>query len=88
MEEQALLQLLEALARQLGIALRYESVNGEDSSSTGGLCRIKGAYVLIIHSQASDREKIRLLTQTLRQFPLNEIYLKPALRDLLDDPRD
>jgi hypothetical protein len=88
LEEQTLLNLLEALARQLGITLRYESVNGEDSSSTGGLCRIKGDYVLIIHSQAPDREKIRLLTEALRQFPLNDIYLKPALRDHLEDRRD
>jgi len=79
---------LEVLAGQLGITLRYEPVNVEDSSSNGGLCRIKGHYVLIIHSQASDKEKIRLLTEALRLFPLNDIYLKPALRELLESNCD
>jgi len=59
LNNELLLNELEELAGKLGIAIRYENVNGEDSSGSGGLCRLKGEYVLIIHTQATVQEKIR-----------------------------
>jgi hypothetical protein len=84
--EEFILNQLEELAGRLGIAVRYEPVNVEESSEAGGLCRLKGKYVLIIHSRASVNEKIRIIAQAVRQFPLEGIYLKPALRKLLEEP--
>ena len=84
MNNELLLNELEELAGKLGIAVRYESVNIEESSGSGGLCRLKGEYVLIVHSQATVKEKIRILTEALRSFPIHNVYVKPVIRELLE----
>jgi hypothetical protein len=88
LEDEILLHQLEELANRLGIAVRHEPVSVEESSGAGGLCRLKGKYVLIIHSQASVQEKVRLFIDALKQFPLSGIYIKPALRELLEGPEE
>ena len=88
MNDEVLFNQLEELANTLGIAIRHENINVENLPGTGGLCRIKGEYVLILHSRLTVREKIRVLTGALRQFDLDEIYVKPALRALLEESAD
>jgi hypothetical protein len=83
-----LLSQLEELAGKLGIAIRYENVAMEESTGSGGLCRLKGEYVLIIHSQAAVEEKIRILLEALKTFPIGDIYVKPVIRDLLEDSKE
>ena len=84
MNDEALLNELEELAERMEIAVRYENITGEDSPGSGGLCRIQGQYVLIVHSRATVREKIRIITKALRQFDFSEIYVRPVLRELLE----
>lgn len=84
MSDEYFLDQLEALANKLGIKVRYENVKLEESSSAGGLCRLKGEYVLIIHAPATVKEKIQVLTEVLRRFPLGDIYIRPVIRELLD----
>jgi hypothetical protein len=50
----------------------------------GGLCLLKGEYVLIIDSKAAIRDKIRTLAEAVTHFDLDQIYIKPVLRELLD----
>jgi len=88
LNDEVLFNQLEELANTLGIAIRYENINVENSPGTGGLCRIKGEYVLILHSRLTVREKIRFLTGALRQFDLDEIYVRPVLRELLEKSAD
>lgn len=82
--EEILLNQLEELAGKLGIAVRDENINTEESSSTGGLCRIEGKYVLILNSRVTVKEKNQVMIKALRQFDLNDIYLKPVIRELLE----
>ncbi len=79
-----LLNQLEELAGRLGIAVRYENLNAEESTGAGGLCRLKGKYVLIIHSQTTAKEKVRIITESLKQFPISDLYVKPIIRKLLE----
>jgi hypothetical protein len=88
LNDDVLLNQLEELAERLGITVRYENMNVEDSPGSGGLCRLKGEYVLIVHSRATLREKIRVATRALRQFDLSGIYLKPVLRELLEESEE
>jgi hypothetical protein len=85
MNEEILLNQLEELAEKLGMLVRDENINTEESSSTGGLCRIEGKYVLILNSKATVKEKIQVIIKALRQFDLSDIYLKPVIRELLED---
>ena len=84
LKEAFILSQLEDLAEKLGIAVRYENVIVEESSGTGGLCRIKGKYVLIVHSHATSKEKIQVMTAALKVFDLGDIYVKPVIRELLE----
>lgn len=88
MSDGFLLVQLEDLANKLGIKVRYEKVNLEESSGAGGLCRWKGEYVLIIQAQAPVKEKIEVLTGVLKRFPLGDIYIRPVIREMLDESKD
>lgn len=88
MNEDFLIYQLEELAGKLGITIRYENLNAEESPSAGGLCRLKGKYILIIHAQATAKEKVRIITEALRQFPIGDIYVKPVIRELLEGSKD
>lgn len=79
-----LLAQLEVLAERLGITVRQENVLMEESSGTGGLCRIDGKHVLFLHAKATAREKVEIMAQALRGFDLSDIYVRPAVRDLLE----
>jgi hypothetical protein len=88
LEKEILRSQLEDLAGKLGIAIRYENVTAEESAGSGGLCRLKGEYILIIHSQASEEEKIRILLEALKTFSIGDIYVKPAIRELLEESKE
>jgi hypothetical protein len=84
LKEELILAQFEELAEKLGIRVRYENVRMEEASGLGGLCRIKGEYVLIIHSRATIKEKIGIMTGALKPFDLSDMYVRPALRELLE----
>ena len=88
MDDEILLFQFEELAEQLGILVRDESINLEESFSTGGLCRVEGQYILILNSKATVNEKIHVMVKALQQFDLENIYVKPVLRDLLEGYND
>ncbi|MBW2000357.1 MAG: hypothetical protein JRJ29_20665 [Deltaproteobacteria bacterium] len=79
-----LLGQLEELADSLGIAIRYEKLKGEGQARGGGLCRLRGKYFLIIDSRARTSEKVDILAESLARFDLSNVYLKPGLREFLE----
>jgi len=84
MDEEVILSQIEELADKLEILVRDENINIEESSSTGGLCRVEGKYILILNSKATVREKIQVMIEALNQFDLSDIYVKPVIRELLE----
>ena len=84
MDDQTALSHLEGLADKLGIPVRYEMIKDE-LTGLGGLCRIEGEYMLIIHSKATVKEKMQIMIEALRRFDLGDIYVRPALRKLLEE---
>jgi hypothetical protein len=84
MNEAILFNQLKELADKLEILVRDENINSEESSSTGGLCRVEGKYVLILNSKVTVKEKNQVMIRALRQFDLSVIYIKPVIRELLE----
>ena len=84
MDDHLALSQLEGLAQTLGIAVRYDKITDDDPGNTGGLCRIKGESVIIINARASVRDKIQILVSALKSFDLSDIYVRPAVRNLLE----
>ncbi len=84
MKDELLLSQLEALAYKLGIVIRHFKFIRDESSGPGGLCRIRGEYVLFIDSQATTKEKIWVIIEALKQFDLGNICVNPLIRGLLE----
>jgi hypothetical protein len=88
LENDALLAQLLNLVEALEIQIRYESLEeGETSFFAGGLCRIGDRSVFFLNAKATKAEQIRALARGLGRFDLSQVYLKPAVRDLLEDSR-
>jgi len=84
MKDEILLSHLEDLAHKLGITVRHFKFIRDEASGRGGLCRIRGEYVLFLDSQASTKEKILVTLEALKQFDLGGIHILPVIRDLLE----
>jgi hypothetical protein len=78
------LDQLEALAYGLGIEVRYEKIPQDDVTIAGGRYRLKGKNVVVIDSRSSTKDRIRILVQALKPFDLTDVYIRPALRELLE----
>ena len=84
LEENTLLSHLEELAQGLDVEVRYEPMRRDGPTFPGGLCRVKGKYVLIIDSKAVTWDKIQTLAKGLHRFDLSQVYLRPGVREFLD----
>ncbi len=86
MDENAILDQLEELLQKLGVQVRHETIRQDEDSIhvTGGLCLLRGKYVLILNSHAATRDKIWTLGTALKQFDYDQIYIRPVLRELLE----
>ncbi len=86
MDERTILDHLEELAERFGVQIRYEAIKQDEDSLNvvGGLCLLKGKYVLIINSKATVKDRIKTLAMAVKHFDLDRIYIRPDLRELLD----
>jgi hypothetical protein len=84
LDEDTLLGQLEELAHSLGIEIRNEPLKREGGFFPGGLCRIKGEYVLILNATATREDKIQTMAKALNRFDLSGVYVRPGLREFLD----
>ena len=86
MDENSLIDLFEELAEGLGVKIRYEGIRQDEDAVyvAGGLCLLKGEYVVIVNSKATAKERINTLATALKHFDLDQVYIRSALRELLD----
>jgi hypothetical protein len=86
MDEQFIIDQLEELAERFGIQIRYEPIKQDEDlvKLVGGLCLLRGEYVLIIDSKATTQDRIRTLVEAVKHFDIDGIYIRPVVRELLD----
>jgi hypothetical protein len=78
MIEDEILEALESLARQLGIEVRYEK-----GDFKGGFCTFRDQHLIIMQKNENTYKKIQILARELHRFDLEQIYVIPAIRELL-----
>jgi|SRR5665647_1201379 len=84
MKPEVLLELLEGAADQLGVKVSYETLQTSGLSSWhGGLCRVKGAYRIIVDKRATAEERATTLATALATFDTAELELSQKVRDVL-----
>ena len=81
MTDALLLQELEALAEKLDINLNRVDLEGRP----GGLCVIKGERRFILDRTLDVKAQVEVLSKAFAKLPLDEFYLKPAVRDVIDN---
>lgn len=81
MKLDVLLELLESAADQLGIKVSYEPL--QSSVVHGGLCRVKGAYRIIVDKRATSEERVATLATAIATFDTSELELPQKVRDVL-----
>ncbi len=80
MLQEQIIKELEDLAEKSSIALRYEKGDFD-----GGFCVLKDERIIVINKRLSVPKKASVLAQALAEVGIEEVYLKPAVREFIED---
>ncbi len=81
MTDEILLQELESLAERLDIVISRVDLEGRP----GGLCVVKGERRFILDRHLWPREQVEVLCKAFSRLPLDDVFLKPAVRDAIEN---
>ncbi len=83
MNENTIIEELEELIVRFGVQIRHEAIKQDEDliKVVGGLCLLRGEYILIINSKAMAMDRINTLATALRHFDLDQVYMLPVLRE-------
>lgn len=84
MKQDELYQHLKDLAEKLEIRFFEKNFRNVGISVKSGLCKIEGYHHFFMDKHKKIREKNEILAQALAQFPLDDIYIVPALREFIE----
>ncbi len=85
MKPEQLLALMEETATKAGVEVRYDSLDCDDLRVKDGICRFGDRLILFIHKSRSATQRVEIIRSALRGRDLTGIYLKPAVRMLLEE---
>jgi hypothetical protein len=81
MKPEVVLELLEKTADQLGIRVSYEAL--ATTVMHGGLCKVKGAYRIIVDKRATCEERVITLATALATFETSTLDIAPKVREVM-----
>ena len=86
MKPEQITEALEQAAAQVGIRVRYETMTGETAGG-GGLCKVKGEWVVIIDRKTPASDRAAVLVEALAGFDTDQVYLPPQIREAIQAKR-
>ena len=86
MKPEQITETLEQAAAHLGIRVRYETMTG-DTAGSGGLCKVKGEWCVIVDRKTPSAERAALLIEALAGFDTDDVFLPPQLREAIATKR-
>ncbi len=84
MKPEQIYQELIDLAEKLEISVCEENLRTAGIRVKSGLCRVRGKNLFIMDKHKSIHKKIKILASQLAQMPIEDLYLVPAIRELLN----
>lgn len=75
-----IVKAMEEAVQQLGVEVRHERGNFR-----GGLCTVGGATVVVLNKRRPVESHLAILAEALRTLPVDEVYLRPAVRDAIEE---
>jgi len=82
-EFEEIIQDLKSVASQLGASVRFEK-----GDFKGGYCLLKESKVIVINKNANLQRKAMILSVALKELGVDEIYLNPKIRELIEEMGD
>lgn len=82
-EFEEIIQELRLVASQLGASVRFEK-----GDFKGGYCLLKESKVIVINKNANLQRKAMILSAALKELGVDDIYLNPKLRELIEEMGD
>ena len=84
MKSEQLYNSLKELADKLGITVSEQSFKNTGIHVNSGLCRVKEQQMFIMNKHENLSSKIEILASCLAGFALDDMYIVPAVRDVLE----
>ena len=84
MKPEQIYQELIDLAEKLEITVSEQNLRKTGIKAKSGLCKVKGKYLFIMDKHKSVHKKIKILSSHLASMPHEDVYIIPAVRELLD----
>jgi len=84
MKTDQIYQHLVDLAEKLDIDVSEQNFKTSGFPVKSGICKVKGKVRIILDKHKSKNDKIDILIESLKTFPLDDIFIVPAIRDLLN----
>jgi hypothetical protein len=78
-----LLPILEDAALRLDITVKYEGLAQSGVSGSGGLCKVRGRWWLLVDKKATPSERVAILVDALASFDTEGLGLQDKVADLL-----
>jgi hypothetical protein len=75
-----LIQELQDVATQLGVTIRFERGDFE-----GGYCILRDQKILLVNRRLFPARKASVLAMAMHEIGLEDMYLKPAVREYIED---
>lgn len=79
-EFEEILQELKSVADQLGASVRFEK-----GDFKGGYCIIHDKKVIVINKMTNLQRKVMILSTALKELGVDEIYLSPRVREVIEE---
>jgi len=80
MKHEEVIEELHHIAGQLGVTIRYERGDFE-----GGYCILREEKILIVNRRLPPQRKANVLATALHDIGLENLYLRPAIRAVIED---
>jgi len=84
MKPEQIYQELKDLAEKLEITVSEQNLRTAGIKVKSGLCKVKGKNIFIMDKHKSIHKKIDTLASQLAIFPHEDLYLMPAIREILE----
>ncbi len=79
-EFEEVLTELKELALQLGAKVRFEK-----GDFKGGYCLLRESKIIVINKLANKQRKVMILAAALKELGIEEMYLSPKIREVIDE---
>jgi hypothetical protein len=84
MKPEQVYQELKALADKLGVGVEEHNFRNAGIRVKSGSCIVRGKPMVIIDKHKSIGKRIRVLASALSKLPLEDIFIVPAVRELIN----